>query len=57
MDVSERLERLSERLAEEGFHEAAEIMLDERHLALQRCLANFTKVKLGWFGKWKVITS
>ena len=41
----ERLDRLSERLAKEGYHEAAELMLDERHLALQRCLNSFKKVK------------
>ena len=43
--AQERLDRLSERLAKEGYHEAAELMLDERHLALQRCLNSFKKVK------------
>lgn len=43
--AQERLDRLSERLAKEGYHKAAELMLDERHLALQRCLNSFKKVK------------
>ena len=36
--ISSRLERMSARLAEEGHHEAAELMLSENHLALSRCL-------------------
>ena len=40
-----RLERLGDKLAKEGFHDAAEVMLDDRHLALMRCLSNFNRVK------------
>ena len=49
-----RLERLSERLAEEGHLEAPEIMLDERHLGLQRVLSMWRKRIGSVFDSWKV---
>ena len=53
--MQERLERLSERLASEGHHEAAELMLGEKHIALGRCLARWEGIKKTWFLKWKNI--
>ena len=48
-----RLERLSERLAEEGHLEAPEIMLDERHLGLQRVLGMWRKRVGSVFDSWR----
>ena len=48
-----RLERLSERLAEEGHLEAPEIMLDERHLGLQRVLSMWSKRIGSVFDQWR----
>ena len=55
--IQSRLERLSARLAEEGLHEAAELMLGENHLALGRCLLRWNQVKRSWLSKWKLKTS
>ena len=54
--VQDRLERLSEKLADEGSHEAAELMLDERHIALKRCFNQYNKLKSVWLQKWFIIT-
>ena len=43
-------------MADEGFHEAAELMLDERHLALKRCLAFLTRLKSISFTRWSTLT-
>ena len=48
-----RLERLGQRMADAGYLESEEIMLDERHLALNRCLGHVNRQLGLYVGRWR----
>ena len=48
-----RLERLGQRMADAGYLESEEIMLDERHLALSRCLGHVNRMMCLYLGRWR----
>ena len=48
-----RLERLGQRMADAGYLESEDIMLDERHLALSRCLGPVNRQVGLYLGRWR----